>query len=244
MPWLTARILLLAQRRDNADGACNLSSPAAHGTPDEPAAREAERQTGVPAGRQTSPLRAEPHAGLTAHRLSRSLEGSDAGDRRLPLRQYRTIRSEIMKSRRSAALLMAGWTGLVGTCLGSSLALAQPETGGVQIHGTVDSQTVVSGSTNLASGAGARALTSVGSIEGGVRIDGRLGVTVQTGHIANVASGPGQQAVTDVGSVHQGSKLKGQTDVVISTGQIINMSDHSGRPACVVIGSTGEVPGC
>jgi hypothetical protein len=144
-----------------------------------------------------------------------------------------------MRSRLSVALLATA----LG-CLAGGDAFAQAvQTGGVQINGVVDSQTVVGGSANLASG-GARAITSVGSIAQGVRIDGRLGVTVQTGYIANVASGAGQEAVTSVGSIDEGSRLAGQTEVVISTGQIINMSDHSGRPACVVVGSTGKVPGC
>jgi hypothetical protein len=150
------------------------------------------------------------------------------------------IRSPIMRSRPSAALLAAGLA-----LLGGGHACGQgAEAGGVQIRGVVSTQTVVGGTGNVASGVGARAITSVGSIESGTRIDGRLGVTVQTGYIATLASGAGQQAVTSVGTVHEGSSLAGQNDVVISTGQIINMSDHSGRPACVVVGSTGQVPGC
>jgi hypothetical protein len=145
-----------------------------------------------------------------------------------------------MRPRASAALLAA-----ILACFAAGSASAQSvETGGVQINGVVNDQTVVDGSANVALGAGSRAVMSVGSIEQGVRIDGRLGVTVRTGYIANVASGPGEEAVTSVGSVHDGSRLAGSTNVVISTGQIINMSDHSGRPACVVIGSTGGVPGC
>lgn len=146
-----------------------------------------------------------------------------------------------MRSPPSAALLVAALA-----CLAGGEAFAQSaESGGVQIHGSVASQTAVAGSANLAAGVGARAVTSVGSIENGVQIDGRLGVTVQTGYIATLASGPGQQAVTSVGSVHEGSRLAGQTDVVISTGQIINMSDRTSRgPACVVIGTLGQVPGC
>jgi hypothetical protein len=137
-----------------------------------------------------------------------------------------------MRPRASAALLAA-----ILACFAAGSASAQSvETGGVQINGVVNDQTVVDGSANVALGAGSRAVMSVGSIEQGVRI--------RTGYIANVASGPGEEAVTSVGSVHDGSRLAGSTNVVISTGQIINMSDHSGRPACVVIGSTGGVPGC
>jgi hypothetical protein len=131
-----------------------------------------------------------------------------------------------MTPRTRAAPLAAALAWLAGTCLAGSAAFGQAaQPGGVRINGAVRNQTVVGGSTNLASGLASRALTSVGSIANGVRIDGRLNLTVQTGHVATVASGVGQQAV-------------------ISTGQIINMSDPSGRPACVVVGALGRVPGC
>jgi hypothetical protein len=144
-----------------------------------------------------------------------------------------------MRLRPSAALLAVALAGFAGGAAG------QPaETGGLRINGTLTTQTVVGGSSNLASGAGSRALTSVGSVDPGGPINGRVNVTVKTGYIGNVANGAGEQAVTDVGSIHPGAKLDGPTDVVVSTGQIINMSDHSGRPACVVVGSTGAVPGC
>jgi hypothetical protein len=146
-----------------------------------------------------------------------------------------------MTPRSSAVLLVAAWTALVGSGLGSPALAQGPQTGGVKITGSVTTNTSIDGSTNLASGTNARAITSVGSIHDSV--DGELDVTVQTGQIATVA-GPGQQAITSVGSVHEGSKLSGHDEIVVSTGQIINMSDRSGRPACVVVGSTGDVPGC
>ena len=122
-------------------------------------------------------------------------------------------------------------------------ALAQPETDGVRIRGSVNTQIEVDGSDNLAAGSNSLARTDVGSIGGGASIEGRLNVTVQTGPIATVAAGAGQEARTSVGSVRE--DVAGQTDVVISTGAIINMTERgSGRPACVVIGTLGAVPGC
>ena len=77
-----------------------------------------------------------------------------------------------MRPRPSEALLAAALVFLAGHAFGQGA-----ETGGVQIRGAVSTQTVVGGTGNLASGVGARAITSVGSIESGTRIDGRLGVT-------------------------------------------------------------------
>jgi hypothetical protein len=132
---------------------------------------------------------------------------------------------------------------LLASCLLAGAALAEAQTDGVRINGAVSNQIVTGPSTNIATGVGSRASTSVGSIAGGVQIDGRLNVTVQTGAIATVASGVNDQVKTSVGSVEE--DLRGQTNVVISTGQIINMTDRASRgPACVVIGTLGQVPGC
>jgi len=122
-------------------------------------------------------------------------------------------------------------------------ALAQPETDGVRIRGSVNTRIAVDGSDNIAAGSRSLARTDVGSIGGGATIDGRLNVTVQTGPIATVAAGAGQEARTSVGSVRE--DVAGRTDVVISTGQIVNTTERgSSRPACVVIGTLGKVPGC
>ena len=132
---------------------------------------------------------------------------------------------------------------LTTTVLLADQALAQAETDGVRIRGSVNTQVSVDGSDNIAAGSRSRAVTDVGSIGGGVSVEGRLNVTVQTGPIATVAAGAGQEARTSVGSVRE--DVAGQTDVVISTGRIVNMTERgSGRPACVVIGTLGPVPGC
>jgi hypothetical protein len=65
-----------------------------------------------------------------------------------------------MSARASLATAMA----LI--CMAGGSALAEPQTGGVKINGRVENHTVVGPSTNIASGFGSRAVSSVGSIGG------------------------------------------------------------------------------
>jgi hypothetical protein len=143
-----------------------------------------------------------------------------------------------MSARASLATAMA----LI--CMAGGSALAEPQTGGVKINGRVENHTVVGPSTNIASGFGSRAISSVGSIGGDVKIRGNLNMSVQTGEIVTQARGFGQEAVTSVGSVHSEAEVNGRRNVVISTGKVINMSTIPGATACVVVGSLGIVPGC
>ena len=132
---------------------------------------------------------------------------------------------------------------LVASLLAGEAMAQGPQTDGVRITGTVNSDVSVGGNSNVAAGARSRARTDVGSVAGGISVDGRLDVAVQTGPITTLAAGAGQEAITSVGSVAE--DVNGQTSVVVSTGEIINMSDpKTGRPACVVVGALGKVPGC
>ncbi len=128
-------------------------------------------------------------------------------------------------------------------CLLASPVGAEPATGGVRIEGSVGNQTTVRNSANVASGQGARAVTTIGSIGSGVRIRGDLNLTVDVEEVTTLADGPDHRAVTSVGSIHPDAAISGRREVVVSTGKIVNMTE-SGDVSCVIVGSVGALPGC
>jgi hypothetical protein len=136
---------------------------------------------------------------------------------------------------RPLTLLLAG-----ALAAGSIAAASAQETGGVRIRGTVNSVTVVKDASNVASGSGARAFMSIGSIHSDV--DGRLEMQVDADGVTNYADGADETAVTSIGSVHKGAR--GSGEVVVHTGDITNVSNGPGEASCVIIGSKGEIPEC
>lgn len=122
-------------------------------------------------------------------------------------------------------------------------ANAEPKSGGVRIEGAV-SQTVTSGSSsNFASGNGARAHTSIGSIGSGVTVTGDVSITVRTDEVINLADGDERRATTSIGSIHRGAKIRGRREIIVDTGQVFNAPGED-DDGCVVIGSVGDVAGC
>lgn len=120
-------------------------------------------------------------------------------------------------------------------------AIAQ-ETGGVRINGSVNNVTTVKGASNTASGSGAKAYMSIGSIGAGVTVDGNLELQVDADRVTNFADGANETAVTSIGSVHKGAKASGE--IVVHTGDVTNVSNGPGEASCVIIGSKGHIPEC
>ncbi len=120
-------------------------------------------------------------------------------------------------------------------------AFAQ-ETGGVRIQGSVKNDTTVRRASNVASGTGATAKMSIGSIGAGVKVDGNLTMDVSADDVTNVADGIDETAVMSIGSVHKGADAKGE--ITVHTGNLTNVSNGPGETSCIIIGSKGHIPEC
>ena len=132
------------------------------------------------------------------------------------------------------------------TCLSAGAALAEPATtGGVRINAPVSMQSLVGGGTNAATGNGAKAISTTGSITGGVEVNAPLNLDVSAHEVTTVASGHKRVAITSVGSVHEGADLSRPRDVTVSVGRVLNVPGRDAKdPSCVIIGSIGNVPQC
>lgn len=110
------------------------------------------------------------------------------------------------------------------------------------IRGRVTQTTIVGRNVNVASGKGALAKTTIGTIRH-ARIRGTVKQTTIVGRSTNVAVGKNATALTTIGAI-QNADIRGKVEQTTIVQQNTNVAVGKGATACTEIGTIGDADNC
>jgi hypothetical protein len=118
----------------------------------------------------------------------------------------------------------------------------RPFFGSTDLRGNVQQTTIVRLNTNVATGRGSLARTTIGAIRD-VTIRGNVKQTTVVGRNTNVATGRDATAVTTIGAI-QNAEIRGKVEQTTIVATNTNVASGRGATACSLIGTIGDDPNC